>query len=68
MLFETLGKAPIVEAVIQFNAPPSEPFEQARLKDLLASRLAGYKLQGQMQVKAGRLVATFTSTPFALRW
>ena len=51
--FETLRNAPIVEAVIQFNAPPVERFEQARLKELLASRFAGYKLHGQMQVEAG---------------
>jgi uncharacterized protein (TIGR04255 family) len=51
--FETLGNAPIVEAVIQFNAPPSQPFEQARLKELLASRFSGYNLHDQMQVEAG---------------
>jgi len=51
--FETLKNSPIVEAVVQFNAPPSDPFEQAKLKELLTSRFADYKLQGQMQVEAG---------------
>ena len=51
--FPTLTNAPIVEAVIQFNAPPAEPFEQAKLKEILASRFAGYQLHGQMQVETG---------------
>ncbi len=51
--FDSLSNAPIVEAVIQFNAPPSQPFDQAKLKDLLETRFAGYKTHGQMQVEAG---------------
>lgn len=51
--FNSLSHAPIVEAVIQFNAPPARPFEQAKLKDLLETRFVGYKTHGQMQVEAG---------------
>ncbi len=51
--FESLSNAPIVEAVIQFNAPPSQPFEQTKLKVLLETRFAGYKTHGQMQIEAG---------------
>jgi uncharacterized protein (TIGR04255 family) len=51
--FHTLGNAPIVEAVIQYNAPPSVPFQQAKLQELLATRFPDYKSQGQMQVEAG---------------
>ncbi|HMO16194.1 MAG TPA: TIGR04255 family protein [Pirellulaceae bacterium] len=51
--FTSLRNAPIVEAVIQFNAPPVEPFEQTKLKELLELRFAGYKLHGQVQVEAG---------------
>ncbi|MBL8889868.1 MAG: TIGR04255 family protein [Planctomycetaceae bacterium] len=51
--FESLRNAPIVEAVIQLNAPPSHPFEQTKLKDLLETRFAGYKTHGQMQIEAG---------------
>ena len=41
--FDSLSNAPIVEAVIQFNGPPSRPFEQAELKDLLETHFVGYK-------------------------
>lgn len=51
--FPTLKNAPIVEAVVQFNAPPSVPFQQAALKDLLATQFPSYNLHGQMQVEAG---------------
>lgn len=51
--FDSLSNAPIVEAVIQFNGPPSRPFEQAELKDLLETHLSVTKSHGQMQVEAG---------------
>lgn len=51
--FESLSKAPIVEAVIQLNAPPSKPFDQAKLKDFLESRFVDYKTHGQLHVEAG---------------
>lgn len=51
--FETLRNAPIVEAVIQFNAPPFEPFEPSELREFLVSRFVSYSLQGQMHVEAG---------------
>ena len=47
--FVSLSNAPIVEAVLQFNAPPSIAFQQAELKDLLAKEFGGYKLHDQMQ-------------------
>lgn len=51
--FPTLHNAPIVEAVIQFNAPPSIPFQQTELKELLKQQFAGYKLHDQMQHETG---------------
>ncbi|MFM7516789.1 MAG: TIGR04255 family protein [Pirellula sp.] len=51
--FDSLSNAPIVEAVIQFNAPPSRPFDQEKLKTFLQTRFVGYKTHGQMQVEAG---------------
>ncbi len=51
--FATLSNAPIVEAVLQFNAPPSIAFKQVELKDLLAKEFASYKLHDQMQHETG---------------
>lgn len=51
--FASLSNAPIVEAVLQFNAPPSVAFQQAELKELLAKELAGYKIHDQMQHETG---------------
>ena len=51
--FPTLENAPIVEAVLQFNAPPSVPFEQGELKSMLEGRFADFKLQPQMQHESG---------------
>lgn len=47
--FATLSKAPIVEAVLQFNAPPSIAFKQVELKELLAKEFASYKVHDQVQ-------------------
>ncbi len=51
--FAALPNAPIVEAVLQFSAPPTRPFEESKLKKTLESRFPNYKLHGQMQVEAG---------------
>lgn len=51
--FDKLRNAPIVEAVIQLNAPPSKPFEESVLKEILSARFLDYKVQGQMQFEAG---------------
>ncbi len=51
--FATLKNAPIVEAVIQFNAPPSVPFQQLELKELLAKEFAGYKIHDTVQHETG---------------
>lgn len=51
--FDSLTNAPIVEAVLQFNAPPSIAFQQAELKDLLANGFEGYKIHDQMQHETG---------------
>ncbi len=53
--FATLHNAPIVEAVLQFNAPPSKPFEQAELKELIIGQFSGYKLQDQLHHETGFL-------------
>lgn len=47
--FASLSNAPIAEAVLQFNAPPSVEFQQAELKVLLAKEFAGYKIHDQVQ-------------------
>jgi hypothetical protein len=39
--FNSLGSALIVQAVIQFNSPPSQPFEPSTLRNVLEARLAG---------------------------
>jgi len=51
--FTSLRNAPIVEAVLQFNAPPSIAFQQTELKELLAKDFARYKLHDQMQHETG---------------
>lgn len=51
--FPPLQNAPIVEAVLQFNAPPSSPFQQAELKDTLAAQFTDFKLLQQMQHESG---------------
>lgn len=51
--FASLSNAPIVEAVLQFNAPPSIAFQQAALKELLAKEFADYKIHDQMQHETG---------------
>lgn len=56
--FPTLDNAPIVEAVVQFNAPPSTPFQQIDLKGLLAKQFPGYKIRDQMHYEAGILAAS----------
>ena len=51
--FETLRNAPIVEAVIRFNAVPTVTYGPTELKDALASRFPGYTLQDQRRVETG---------------
>lgn len=51
--FPSLERAPIVEVVIQFHAPPSTPFDQQALKELLSRRFAEYKIQEQVQHETG---------------
>lgn len=51
--FPTLPNAPIVEAVLQFNAPPSKPFQQSELKDLLEKEFPVYKILQQMHHESG---------------
>jgi uncharacterized protein (TIGR04255 family) len=51
--FQTLPNAPIVEAVLQFIAPPSVAFQQAELKEMLAKEFTGYKIHDQMQHETG---------------
>ena len=51
--FPTLQNAPIVEAAVQFDAPPSVPFEQAELKNTLEGQFTDFKLQPQMQHESG---------------
>jgi uncharacterized protein (TIGR04255 family) len=51
--FETLQSAPIIEAMLQFNAPPSIAFLQTELKDLLAKQFAEYTIRDQMQHETG---------------
>ena len=43
--FATLSNAPIVEAVLQFNSPPSIAFKLIELKDLLARAFASSKIK-----------------------
>jgi uncharacterized protein (TIGR04255 family) len=50
--FETLKNAPIVEAVIQFNAPPSIPFLQPELKETLDKSFTAYTIHDLMQCEA----------------
>lgn len=56
--FPRLEHAPIVEAVIQFNAPPTMSFEPALLKSKLQSMFGSVKITDQMQLEAG-----FTRSP-----
>jgi uncharacterized protein (TIGR04255 family) len=51
--FVSLSNAPIVEAVLQFNAPPSVAFQQVELKELLANEFSGFEIQDQMQHETG---------------
>jgi len=51
--FPTLQNAPIVEAVIQFNAPPTKHLEPAALRKLLEELCAGYTIGDQVQFEAG---------------
>jgi len=51
--FASLSRAPIVEAVLQFNAPPTIAFQQADLKDLLGREFAGYKIHDSVQHETG---------------
>ncbi len=51
--FASLSNAPIVEAVLQFNAPPSISFQQADLKNLLAKEFSGFKIHDSVQHETG---------------
>ena len=56
--FPTLRNAPIVEAVIQFNAPPTRMIEPKSLRKVLEETCVGYKIDDQVQFEAG-----FTRSP-----
>ncbi len=52
-VFPRLKNAPIVEAVIQFNAPPTKPLEPAELKLAIQPKFGDAKITDQMQLEAG---------------
>jgi len=56
--FPTLPNAPIVEAVIQFNAPPTKQIEPSELKTTLQNRFEGYEITDLVRMEAG-----FTGSP-----
>lgn len=47
--FPRLLHAPVVEAVILINAPPTKPFQQVELREILTNRFVDYVVQDQMQ-------------------
>ncbi len=51
--FPTLQNAPIVEAVIQFNAPPRMAIEPGALRKVLEENCDGYLISDQVQFEAG---------------
>lgn len=51
--FPTLQHAPIVEAVIQFTAPPRTVIEPPALRKILEEQCGGYKVSDQVQFEAG---------------
>jgi len=51
--FPTLKLAPIVEAVIQFNAPPRTTIEPHALRKVLEENCDGYTISDQVQFEAG---------------
>ncbi len=51
--FPRLRHAPIVEAVIQINAPPVRRFQQEELRNLLSKRFEGYAVHDQLQLETG---------------
>jgi uncharacterized protein (TIGR04255 family) len=51
--FPTLQHAPIVEAVIQFTAPPRTVTEPPALRKILEEQFAGYAVSDQVQFEAG---------------
>ncbi|MCY2981715.1 MAG: TIGR04255 family protein [Planctomycetota bacterium] len=51
--FPRLHHAPLVEAVLQINAPPLKPFQQSELKDLLSKRFEGYVVHDPLQLETG---------------
>ena len=56
--FPTLRNAPIVEAVIQFNAPPTKVIEPTSLQKVLAEKCRGYRIDSHVQSEA-----SFTGSP-----
>ena len=51
--FPTLQNAPIVEAVIQFIAPPTKTIAPHSLRKILEEKCSGYKISDQVQFEAG---------------
>ena len=49
--FATLHHAPIVEAVIQFNAPPTKVIEPTQLKQTLEQRFDDFAISDQVQLE-----------------
>jgi uncharacterized protein (TIGR04255 family) len=52
-IFPRLHHAPVVEAVIQFDAPPAKPFQKTELRELLAATFTGYTIHELMRHEAG---------------
>ncbi len=51
--FPNLPRAPIVEAVVHWQAPPTQQLEQTTLQEKLAETFAGYALQVQVNQELG---------------
>ena len=51
--FPTLQHAPIVEAVIQLNAPPRTVIEPGALRRILEENCDSYTISDQVQFEAG---------------
>ena len=67
--FPRLHHAPIVEAVLQINAPPLKPFQQSELKDLLSKRFEGYiRCRWDRRGRYKTWALNFAFRRFAFQW
>lgn len=57
-VFPTLRNAPIVEAVVEFKAPPTTEIQKETLHDVLRSAFQEHEIKDQVQLEAG-----FTGSP-----